>query len=52
LTGEVDLTIEDLRIATKDGSLSASKAETLRRKVLGCFVNKQVLYQHDAADAA
>lgn len=47
LTGEVDLIIEDLRIAMEDGSLSASKAETLRSKVLGYFVNNRERMQYD-----
>jgi hypothetical protein len=47
LTGEVDLIIEDFLIATEDGSLSASKAETLRRKVLGYFVNNRDRMQYD-----
>jgi hypothetical protein len=47
LTGEVELIIEDLRIAMEDGSLSASKAETLRRKVLGYFVNNRDRMQYD-----
>ena len=47
LTGEVDLIIEDFRIAMEDGSLSASKAETLRRKVLGYFVNNRDRMQYD-----
>ncbi len=41
LKGEVDMIIEDLGIALADGSLSASKAETLRSKVLGYFVNNR-----------
>jgi hypothetical protein len=47
LTGEVDMIIEDLRIATQDGSLSASKTETLRTKVLGYFVNNRDRMQYD-----
>jgi hypothetical protein len=47
LTGEVDMIIEDCRIAMEDGSLSASKAETLRRKVLGYFVNNRDRMQYD-----
>ena len=39
--GQVDLIIEDFCIAMEDGSLSASKVETLRRKVLGYFVNNR-----------
>lgn len=47
LTGEVDMIIEDFRIATEDGSLSASKVETLRSKVLGYFVNNRDRMQYD-----
>lgn len=47
LMGEVDLIIEDFRIATEDGTLSASKAETLRSKVLGYFVNNRERMQYD-----
>jgi hypothetical protein len=47
LTGEVELIIEDFGIAMEDGSLSASKAETLRRKVLGYFVNNRDRMQYD-----
>jgi hypothetical protein len=47
LNGEVDLIIEDLRIATEDGSLSPSKAHTLRGKVLGYFVNNRDRMQYD-----
>jgi hypothetical protein len=47
LNGEVDQIIDDLRIAMEDGSLSASKAEDLRRKVLGYFVNNQDRMQYD-----
>lgn len=47
LNGEVDLIIEDLRIATEDGSLSASKAHTLRGKVLGYFVNNRDRMRYD-----
>jgi hypothetical protein len=46
-TGQVDLIIEDLSIALEDGSLSPSKAETLRRKVLGYFVNNRDRMQYD-----
>lgn len=47
LTGEVDLIIEDFSIAMEDGSLSASRAETLRSKVLGYFVNNRDRMQYD-----
>ena len=47
LSGEVDLLIEDFRIAIEDGSLSAFKTETLRRKVLGYFVNNRDRMQYD-----
>ena len=47
LTGEVDIIIEDFRIAMEDGSLSASKTETLRRKALGYFVNNRNRMQYD-----
>ena len=47
LTGEVDIIIEDFRIAMEDGSLSASKSEILRRKVLGYFVNNRDRMQYD-----
>jgi hypothetical protein len=47
LTGEVAMVIEDFRIATEDGGLSDSKAETLRRKVLGYFVSNQERMQYD-----
>jgi hypothetical protein len=47
LTGEVDLIIEDFRIAMADGSLSASKAETLRSKVIGYFVSNRDRMQYD-----
>ena len=47
LTGEVDMIIEDFGIAREDGSLSASKAETLGRKVLGYFVNNRERMQYD-----
>lgn len=47
LAGEVDMIIEDLSIAAEDGSLSASKAETLRRKVLGYFVNNRNRMHYD-----
>jgi hypothetical protein len=46
-TGEVDQVIDDFRIALRDGSLSASKAETLRCKVLGYFVNNRDRMQYD-----
>ena len=41
LKGQVDLVIEDFRVATEDGSLSAPKVEILCRKVLGYFVNNR-----------
>lgn len=47
LTGEVEMLIEDFGIAREDGSLSASKAETLRSKVLGYFVNNRDRMQYD-----
>lgn len=47
LTGEADLIIEDFRIAMKDGSLSASKAETLGSKVLGYFVSNRDRMRYD-----
>ena len=46
LTGEVELIIEDFRIAMENGSLCASKTETLRSKVLGYFVNKRGRVRH------
>lgn len=45
--GQVDQIIDDFRIALGDGSLSTSKAETLRRKVLGYFVNNRDRMQYD-----
>jgi len=47
LTGEADSIIEDFQIAMEDGSLSASKTETLRSKVLGYFVNNRDRLQYD-----
>jgi hypothetical protein len=47
LTGQVDDIIDDFRIALGDGSLSTSKAEILRRKVLGYFVNNRDRMQYD-----
>jgi hypothetical protein len=47
LTGEADFIIDDFRIAMDDGSLSASKAQTLRKKVLGYFVNNRHRMQYD-----
>lgn len=47
LTGEVDMVIEDLRIALEDGSLSPKKADTLRRKVLGYFVTNRERMRYD-----
>lgn len=47
LKGEVDMVIDDFRIAMEDGSLSASRTETLRRKVLGYFVNNRERMQYD-----
>ncbi len=41
------MVIEDFRIAMEDGSLSASRTETLRRKVLGYFVNNRERMQYD-----
>jgi hypothetical protein len=41
------MVIEDFGIAREDGSLSASKAETLRRKVLGYFVNNRERMEYD-----
>jgi hypothetical protein len=46
-TGQVDHIIDDFRIAQEDGTLSASKAETLRRKVLGYFVNNRDRMRYD-----
>lgn len=48
LTGEVDMVIDDFRIAMQNESLSASRTETLRRKVLGYFVNNRERMQCDA----
>lgn len=45
--GQVDLIIEDFRVSLEDGSLSASKVEILRRKVLGYFVNNRDRMQYD-----
>lgn len=47
LKGEVDLIIEDFRTAMEDGSLSPSKAERLRRSVLGYFINNRERMQYD-----
>lgn len=47
LSGEVAMIIDDLGIALEDGSLSASKAETLRSKVLGYFVNNRDRMRYD-----
>ena len=47
LTGQVDMIIEDFHIAMEDGSLSSSKAQTLRSKVLGYFVNNRDRMQYD-----
>lgn len=47
LTGEVDMVIEDFRIAIEDGILSPKKADTLRRKVLGYFVNNRERMRYD-----
>jgi hypothetical protein len=46
-TGQVDQIIDDFRIALEDGSLSASKADTLRRKVLGYFLNNRDRMRYD-----
>ncbi len=47
LTGEVDMVIEDFRIAVEDGTLSPKKADTLRRRVLGYFVNNRERMRYD-----
>jgi len=46
-TGQVDQIIDDFRIALEDGSLSASKAQILRAKVLGYFVNNRDRMRYD-----
>jgi hypothetical protein len=46
-TGQVDQIIDDFRIALEDGSLSASKAQVLRTKVLGYFVNNRDRMRYD-----
>lgn len=46
-TGQVDQIIDDFRIALEDGSLSASKAQILRTKVLGYFVNNRERMRYD-----
>lgn len=45
--GQLDLIIEDFQISMEDGTLSASKAETLRSKVLGYFLNNKDRMQYD-----
>ncbi|MFC1833546.1 ISKra4 family transposase [Thermodesulfobacteriota bacterium] len=46
-TGQVNMIIEDFRISMEDGSLSARKVETLRRKVLGYFINNRDRMKYD-----
>ena len=46
LTGEVDMVIDDFLIGLEDGTLSASKTETLRRQVTGYFVNNRDRMQY------
>jgi len=47
LTGEVDMVIEDFCISLEDGDLSASKAGTLRQKILGYFITNRERMQYD-----
>ncbi len=41
------MVIEDFRIAVEDGTLSPKKADTLRRRVLGYFVNNRERMRYD-----